>query len=102
MDATDLPALKAAVTQLAKVAETRNKGEEAQSGPTWYRFGSLGIGVVLREERQSFYVSAGDETRARLTLTLEELNQIGALVGRAEDKIRELEREYKKRMRTPG
>lgn len=102
VEATDVPALGEAVARLSKVAEAQTRGEDAQTPSTEYRFGLLSLGSLLRAERQSFFVSAGDKVRARVMVTPEELTQIGMLVERTADKIRELEKEHRRRPKPPG
>lgn len=102
LEATDVPALGEAVARLSGVAEAQKRGEDAQTPSTEYRFGLLSLGSLSQAERQSFFVSAGDKVRVRVVVTPEELTQVGVLVERAADKIRELEKEQRRRPKAPG
>jgi hypothetical protein len=96
VEASDVPALIAALSQMARAAEARKRGEATQNSTTSHRFGSLGIGLSSSGSEDRVYLVAGDKDPAKLTLDLDGLGRVETLVKRAAEKIRELERVHEK------
>jgi hypothetical protein len=95
VEASDVPALMAALSAMSRAVEARQRGEVAPDGAPSHRFGSLGIGLASGSEDRA-YLAAGDRDPARLTLGLDDLIRVEALVKRAAEKMRELERSLEK------
>jgi hypothetical protein len=92
VEASDLPALTAALAEMAAAAAARTRGEATRSSAMSYRFGSLGIELSASGPEERVHLLGGDKEPARLTLDLDGLSQVQGFVKRAAERIGDLER----------
>jgi hypothetical protein len=95
VESGDVPALMAALSEMGKTVEARKRGEPGAGGPS-HRFGSLDIGLSPPGSEDRVYLATGEKDPVRVTLDLDGLSRVEALVRRAADKMRELERALEK------
>jgi hypothetical protein len=92
VEASEIPALMAALHEIARTAEARKRGDPSPGSVSSYRFGSLAIEIPPAGAEDRVSLLAGNKEPAKLTLDLAGLSQVERFVTRAAEKIRELER----------
>jgi hypothetical protein len=102
VSSADLPALRAAVAELVSGLGAGSQGEPAQGQKTDYRFGSLEIGKAPRPAAPEFYLVVGEKPATRIALAPDELREVEVFLGKAVDKIRELEIDRKRGAKPPA
>ena len=101
LEAQELPALMAALERMAKIVAESDPGQTAADSAA-YKGDTVSVALSPGGATRRLYVQVGATNPTRVAFPIDDLNAMTAYIQRAAAKIRDLERDEKKRREKLG